>query len=208
LVEELPSLAQPTPQHHCHPAYTHHHCNKTCYCRTCLQGRRDLPAAVVEKHPSLAVTDTSEGLPTPTNTAATTTSSDAAECTACTISQDTTTSTADSREDIHSSIKEDTHTGTSSTAHLSTSHPLMGLSDECGLCAAAPGALEHERQALLDKAAQLEQERAAHAAAASEAEAMRAHAAARAVELEAQLRSDVTTRRQQLLQQQEVRRTS
>jgi hypothetical protein len=84
----------------------------------------------------------------------------------------------------------------------------MGLSDECGLCAAASGALEHERQALLEKAAQLEQERAAHAAAASEAEAMRAHAAARAAELEVQLRSDVTTRRQQLLQQQEVRETS
>lgn len=83
----------------------------------------------------------------------------------------------------------------------------MGLSDECGLCAAAPGALEAEREALLGRAAELEQEGAAHAAAAAEAEAMRARAAARAAELEARLRTDFTSRRQTLLQQQEVRLT-
>jgi hypothetical protein len=68
----------------------------------------------------------------------------------------------------------------------------------------AADALEQERQALLAKAAQLEQERAAHAAAAAQAEAMRASAAARAAVIEEQLRGEMSARRQQLLQQQEV----
>eukprot|EP00882_Tetradesmus_deserticola_P006724 GHRQ01007077.1.p1 GENE.GHRQ01007077.1~~GHRQ01007077.1.p1 ORF type:complete len:235 (-),score=98.81 GHRQ01007077.1:359-1063(-) len=171
------------------------------------QGRRDLPAEVVEKHPSLAASDTS--LPTP----ATATSASGTTTHLTRVSHDTTSSSRSSTIGPDSTpAAADKHTSagpiSSPTAHLSPSHPLMGLSDECGLCAAAPGALESERQALLDKAAQLERERTAHAEAAAEAETMRAHAAARAAELEAKLRSEVTSRRQELLQQQEVRQMS
>jgi hypothetical protein len=178
-----------------------------------LQGRRDLPVEVVESHPSLG--DNGTALPTPPATAISsrTSGTDSAACETCSIARSSTASdnacaTCGTNTNIAhattSSSSRDSYSAASAATVLQPNHPLMGLSDECGLCAAAPGALEHERQALLDKAAELERERAAHAAAAAEAEAMRARAAARAAELEVQLRSDVTSRRQQLMQQQEV----
>ncbi|WIA31511.1 hypothetical protein OEZ86_002403 [Tetradesmus obliquus] len=179
------------------------------------QGRRDLPAEVVEKHPSLASADTTLPTPPTTTTATTTAGSDSAACATCGISRNITSSTtanacpACGPRGNTSAANIDTYIDGSSSSSsaitgLQHNHPLMGLSDECGLCAAAPGALEAEREALLGKAAELEQEGAAHAAAAAEAEAMRARAAARAAELEARLRTDFTSRRQTLLQQQEA----
>jgi hypothetical protein len=89
---------------------------------------------------------------------------------------------------------------------LSPNHPLLShMADESyELHEDAADALEQERQAMLAKAAQLEQECAAHAAAAAQAEAMRASAAARAAVIEEQLKGEMSARRQQLLQQQEV----
>uniref|UniRef100_A0A383V5N0 Uncharacterized protein n=1 Tax=Tetradesmus obliquus TaxID=3088 RepID=A0A383V5N0_TETOB len=179
------------------------------------QGRRDLPAEVVEKHPSLASADTTLPTPPTTTTATTTAGSDSAACATCGISRNITSSTTDNAcpacgpRGNTSAANIDTYIDGSSSSSsaitgLQHNHPLMGLSDECGLCAAPPGALEAEREALLGKAAELEQERAAHAAAAAEAKAMRARAAARAAELEARLRTDFTSRRQTLLQQQEA----
>lgn len=78
--------------------------------------------------------------------------------------------------------------------------------DECIMCKDHSGAaLEREREMLLQRSQQLEAEQSAHANAAAEAARMRDQAARRAREIGVRLQTHMPTRRQQLLQQQEVR---
>jgi hypothetical protein len=223
-----------------------------------FQGRRDLPAELIDNHPSLNPADVANTLPTPltasdptstiytpphdpstaaapitgghssTNTTSVLHSEDTAAAAApvtlpsqnlgtpaeaaATSTAPTAASTAEPRSWLGLAVSAPV------LRQLTPNHPLLAtLADASfeqrednmmlmseGAAAAAAAALEAERQALLDKAAQLEQERAAHAAGAAQAEAMRAAAAARAAEIEAELRGEMSARRQQLLQQQEV----